>query len=168
MRMGSIIPSSSKIGLQFAKSINLNKDGYIVEIGSGTGTVTEALIKAGIPEERIICFEIEKDFCDLLRKKFPKSSVYHANILEINDYLGADAQVNSLVSTLPLVSLGKKQTKEIIAVFKKFIDNGSDYLQMSYSPFFMRKAKKYGLNSKRCGYIFNNFPPAYLYICTNN
>ncbi|QEK37946.1 hypothetical protein FZC35_00935 [Candidatus Cytomitobacter indipagum] len=166
-RMGSIIPSSSGIGFHFAKNIDLNKPGPIIEVGSGTGTVTEALIKSGVPEDRIICFEIEKDFCDILKKKFPKASVYNADILEIENFVDSKTQINSFISTLPFVSLGKQKTDEIMRLFKKFVDEGSDYLQMSYSPFFNSKAKKHGISSRRCSYVLRNFPPAYLYLCNN-
>ncbi|QEK38571.1 class I SAM-dependent methyltransferase [Candidatus Cytomitobacter primus] len=168
-RMGSIIPSTSSVGKCFAKNINLNKDGFIIEVGSGTGTVTESLIKHGVPEEKIICFEIDNEFCSVLAKKFPKAKVLNRDILHIDDILvelGIDT-INSFVSTLPLISLGAEKSTQIMKLFARFVDSGVDYLQMSYSPFFKKKSKKYGLNANKCGYILNNFPPAYLYLCNN-
>ena len=43
----------------------------IVELGPGTGPITEALIKRGIDPSRLVLVEFDGAFCRLLRKRFP-------------------------------------------------------------------------------------------------
>ncbi len=162
-RMGSIIPSSLSVGNCFANKIDKDKEGYIIEAGAGTGTITKSLIENGIDENRIISFEIDADFCDLLGKKFSNIRVVNDDILNLKSIIKLE-EVNCIVSTLPLLSLGKK-SKEILNLFAEFVENGSDYFQLSYSPFLGMKSKKFGVNLRKSAYVLKNFPPAYIYQC---
>ena len=61
-------------------------------LGPGTGVVTQALIDAGIPPERIVSVEYDKGFCRLLRKRFPKVNVIHGDALDLDKALGEFAR----------------------------------------------------------------------------
>ncbi|USO00704.1 MAG: methyltransferase domain-containing protein [Alphaproteobacteria bacterium] len=163
LSIGSVVPSSKHVGMAFAKNIDLSKDGVILEIGAGTGTITKSLIDCGIPRNRIVCLEIEEAFCDLLRKRFNGVEVICSDILNLRELVHKIGKINCFVSTLPFISLGKDQTDKILNILKPFVDSGTTYLQMSYSPFFVGKSRKRGLQTKRCGYVWKNFPPAYIY-----
>ena len=54
-----------------AAQVDPREPGPIVEIGPGTGPVTEALIARGVPQERLVLVEFNPDFIELLRKRFP-------------------------------------------------------------------------------------------------
>ncbi len=164
-RMGSVVASSSSVGNNFAKQIDLSKPGYIVEVGAGTGTVTQALIDSGIPANRIICFEIESDFCDLLKEKFKGIQVENDDIVNLKKIVSID-QINCIVSTLPFLSLQKSKARQIMDLFADLVKDDIQYLQMAYSPFFHIQLRKSGLQAKKCAYVLKNFPPAYIYNCT--
>ncbi len=44
--------------------------GLIVELGPGTGPVTQALIETGVAPERLVLVEYDAGFCRLLRQRF--------------------------------------------------------------------------------------------------
>ena len=47
-------------------------DGPIIELGPGTGPVTQALLARGVAPERLVLVEFEPSFCHLLAHKFPR------------------------------------------------------------------------------------------------
>ena len=49
--------------------------GPVIELGPGTGPVTEALIQRGIPQDRLILIEFDPDFCRLLSRRYPRATI---------------------------------------------------------------------------------------------
>ncbi len=56
-----------------ASYVDPRREGPVVELGPGTGPVTEALIRRGIAASRLILVEFNPDFCRLLTRRFPGS-----------------------------------------------------------------------------------------------
>jgi phosphatidylethanolamine/phosphatidyl-N-methylethanolamine N-methyltransferase len=75
LQMGSIIPSSPRLGEIIARNIEKQSNSLILELGAGTGAITKSLIKAGISPGRIAVVEIVPEMADHLRTKFPKTTV---------------------------------------------------------------------------------------------
>ena len=47
-------------------------DGPVIELGPGTGPVTEALVEHGVHPSRLVLVEFNPTFCQLLRQRFPR------------------------------------------------------------------------------------------------
>ena len=45
--------------------------GPVLELGPGTGVITEALLERGIAPERLTAIEYDADFAALVRRAFP-------------------------------------------------------------------------------------------------
>jgi len=73
--------------------------GPVLELGAGTGPVTEALIEMGCPVDRIIAVERDAELCLYLRRCFPRLNVLQGNALEIGEML-ASARVPSVAAVL--------------------------------------------------------------------
>jgi phosphatidylethanolamine/phosphatidyl-N-methylethanolamine N-methyltransferase len=61
--------------------------GPILELGAGTGPVTEALIEAGCPVDQIIVVERDGGLCRTLGRRFRGLQVLHGDALEIGEIL---------------------------------------------------------------------------------
>ena len=70
---GAITPSSPALARAMAAAVDPERPGPVVELGPGTGPVTEALLERGIAEDRLILVEFDADFCTLLRARFPRA-----------------------------------------------------------------------------------------------
>ena len=60
MKIGTVAPSSPELASAMARQIPpgvAQGDGYVVELGGGTGPVTRAILKAGVPPDRLIVLE---------------------------------------------------------------------------------------------------------------
>src|ERR1700732_4191591 len=73
LQMGSVTPSGRVLSRAIANFVDPQSHGPVIEIGPGTGPVTQALIERGIAEERLVLVEYSVEFCDLLRRRFPKA-----------------------------------------------------------------------------------------------
>src|SRR3990167_4610617 len=70
-QVGAIWPSSTWLAETIAKQVVADKNHYIVELGAGTGVITDALLKKGIPADKLIAIEYEPHFVKMLKEKFP-------------------------------------------------------------------------------------------------
>ena len=49
--------------------------GPIIELGPGTGPVTDALIQKGVDPSRLVLVEFDTHFCRLLQARYPQATV---------------------------------------------------------------------------------------------
>ena len=76
----------------------------MIEIGPGTGPVTEALIERGVDEARLILVEYSPEFCTLLRERFPRATVVEGDAYALSTTLAGHLTEKAIavVSSLPL------------------------------------------------------------------
>jgi phosphatidylethanolamine/phosphatidyl-N-methylethanolamine N-methyltransferase len=81
LKVGAVSPSGKALAQAIAAEIDPEIPGPIVELGPGTGPVTEALIERGIAPERLVLVEYDPDFCKLLRRRFPRQRSFRATLI---------------------------------------------------------------------------------------
>ena len=64
-QLGAILPTSSSASRLMAKAISSSEMNLVLELGAGTGTVTQALIRKGVLEENLVLVEINREFCNM-------------------------------------------------------------------------------------------------------
>src|SRR5690606_21328462 len=77
--------------------------GQVVEFGPGTGRFTEAILARGVPPEKLTLFELDEEFADYLRQKFPGVTVHQAPAQEAPALVAGKA--GAVISGLPLLSM---------------------------------------------------------------
>src|SRR5262245_64391930 len=63
LSMGAVTPSGKALARTMADYVDPNSDGPIIELGPGTGPVTEALVARGIDPERMVLVEFDPTIC---------------------------------------------------------------------------------------------------------
>jgi len=101
-------PSGRALSRAVAAAVDPATPGAIVELGPGTGAVTEALVERGIEPERLILIEFLPEFCELLRRRYPGARVILGDGFDAHSILHhlSIAPLAAVVSCLPLY--GKK------------------------------------------------------------
>src|SRR5258705_5619804 len=66
LTVGAVAPSGKALARVMANYVDPAIPGPIVELGPGTGPVTEALIERGIDPARLTLVEYDPEFCELL------------------------------------------------------------------------------------------------------
>lgn len=161
-QLGAVAPSSRHLGALLAKHAAVDNESPIVELGGGSGSLTRALIKAGIDPARIYVIELDPELANYLKGAMPDVNVIQGNATDLEHILPSHiiGKVHRIVSGIPMINVPQLIQKQILeSCFKIMVSEGA-FLQYTYSPRSSIDVKIYQLNKKRLGTVFLNFPPA--------
>ena len=131
--MGAAFPSSRKLAYNMARQVPLSGAGIIVELGAGTGVVTEALLERGIAPGRLIVVERAAALAAYLRRRFPQVTVIQGDARHLGRLLGKhNPEVTAVVSSLPLRSLPDGVVRTIMAELNAVLKHGGRLIQFTY------------------------------------
>ncbi len=161
-QLGAVAPSSQRLGALLAVHANMDDHSPIVELGGGSGSLTRALVKAGIAPSRIYVIELDPALASYLKGALPQVNVIHGNAAELGQILPPHVigQVHRVVSGLPMINMPENVRRQILNSCFEIMAPGGAYLQYTYSPRSSINAKAYKLKKKRLGTVFLNIPPA--------
>jgi phosphatidylethanolamine/phosphatidyl-N-methylethanolamine N-methyltransferase len=163
-KVGSILPSSRSLADLMAKivAVSHGKDAIIVELGAGTGVLTDGLIKSGIDPTKLCIVELDVKLCEMLHKKYPHSLVLQGDAKQLDQLLPKDklGKVDAIISGLPVLNFSMKAKRNIIEASFKVLKPGGDFYQFTYGPRSPWPAEKLGLSAVRAGSTIRNLPPA--------
>jgi phosphatidylethanolamine/phosphatidyl-N-methylethanolamine N-methyltransferase len=161
LQMGSIIPSSPKLGALIAKQIDKRSSSLILELGAGTGAITKSLISAGISPGRIVVVEIVPEMADHLRAKFSQTSVLQADAfnLPIQSLKDTGTEIGTVICGIPLVLLNEAKQRQFIQQVEA-VAPGRGFLLYTYCVTSPLPHRTLGLDAQRLDWTPLNFPPA--------
>ena len=166
LKMGAVSPTSRALARLMVEHANVDPKGFVLELGPGTGVVTEALIEAGIPARRIVSIEYDRDFCGLLKKRFPRVNIIHGDALNLDATLGQfrDIRFSAGISGIPLLTLPKsKRVPYLESILDRLVPGGI-VTQLSYSFLPPQDAVPGRLTVDKSKWVTANFPPGRAWI----
>lgn len=160
--MGAACPSAPALASRMAARVPLDREGLVIELGGGTGAVTAALLKRGIPAWKLVVIERSPTLVHHLRQRFPQLRIIQGDAAQLEHLLGADRGrgVSSIVSSLPLRSLHPTVTRAISHQFETLLEPGGLLVQYTYDlrGTQSRLLPRFRLLSSRI--VWGNLPPA--------
>jgi phosphatidylethanolamine/phosphatidyl-N-methylethanolamine N-methyltransferase len=163
--MGSIIPSSKYLARALAEEVTWQPGQHIVELGGGTGAITQGLIDRGIPRENLVVVELEPALYEHLRRRLPGAMVIHGDATKLDEILEAQGikDVGAVISGLPMVGMPFEFQRAIIDQAFRVQKPGSHMLQYSYSPVAPVPEKRLGIDARIVRWVPLNVPPAFVW-----
>lgn len=162
-QISAIAPSSRTLAR--AMTLGLGpKSGMVVEFGPGTGRFTEAILARGVPPQNVTLFELDEEFVDYLRKKFPGVTVHHLPAQEAARLVPEG--VNTVISGLPLLSMPSEVREGIVNAAFAILAPRGHYVQFTYGPRPPLPAETIaalGLKVNKGHKVWANLPPATVY-----
>jgi phosphatidylethanolamine/phosphatidyl-N-methylethanolamine N-methyltransferase len=142
--IGAVIPSSRGVGDAMARALPPERTGWLLELGGGTGSVTESLLAAGWPAERLVSVEREADLAAMLARRCPGVLVSTADARSIDALLdGLEiAALAGVVSSLPIKWFALADQRAILAPCLDRLAAAAPFLQLTNafaSPLPMRR-----------------------------
>ena len=158
--VGAIWPSSHRLAHSMAQHIPIRGDGLVVEIGAGTGVVTQALLEKGISPDRLRVVERSPSFVHHLRKRFPAVPVLQGDATALDSLLPEGVPVDAVVSSLPLRSLAPADVTAILDQWCNLVRPGGVLVQFTYA--LRGEPPAFADCFVQCGrqFVWGNLPPA--------
>jgi phosphatidylethanolamine/phosphatidyl-N-methylethanolamine N-methyltransferase len=161
LQMGSIVPSSEALCERVARQIRRAPDEGVVELGGGTGVISRALIRAGVPAERLFVVEIVPDMAAHLRATLPGVHVIEGDARRLATLVPRHwhGRIGSVVCGIPLVLLPLAEQRRFIDAIEE-VAPGRGFLLYSYCVTSPLSCRKLALAARREAWTPLNFPPA--------
>ena len=166
---GAVSPSGRFLARTMARAIDPKSKGPIVELGPGTGPVTEALIDRGVAPSRLVLVEFEPHFCRLLARRYPGVRVVQGDAYRLADTLRdeLDEPAAAIVSSLPLRNRPERDRLMLLNDAFALLRPGAPFVQFTYgiaSP--MPRHHGYGpqFHAAVSGPVWLNLPPARVWV----
>ena len=163
---GAVMPSGKVLARTMARYVDPHLNGPVIELGPGTGPVTEALVRRGIDPKRLILVEFNPDFCRLLRKRYPAATVVQGDAYRLRRLLGALLRepAAAVVSSLPLVTKPLRTRLRLIADDMSLLAPGSPFVQFTYAMVPPIPKALSGIKAEASELIWMNMPPARVWV----
>ncbi|MDS4041550.1 MAG: methyltransferase domain-containing protein [Candidatus Competibacter sp.] len=160
--MGAAFPSTPALACHMASQVPLDRDGWVVELGGGTGAVTTALLERGVPPWKLVVVERSPTLANHLRQRFPQLRIVQGDAAQLAHLLGHDRSrgVGSIVSSLPLRSLHPATTRAIAHQFETLLPSGGLLIQFTYDPRGTRTRLLPRFRRLSSRLVWGNLPPA--------
>ncbi|WP_269498307.1 class I SAM-dependent methyltransferase [Castellaniella sp. S9] len=129
--VGAVCSSSRWLAREIARHVPAG-GGLVVELGAGTGIVTQALLERGISPGRLIAIERSEAFVAHLRRRFPGITVICGDAAQLDGLIPEGLRIDALVSSLPLRSLPLPERRRILDQWDRALDADSMLIQFTY------------------------------------
>jgi phosphatidylethanolamine/phosphatidyl-N-methylethanolamine N-methyltransferase len=166
LHMGAVMPSSKLLARTMAQYVDVDSKGPVIELGPGTGAITNALLEHGVDQKRLVLVEYNPGFCALLRDRYPQAKVVQGDAYALRDSLGdlLDAPASAVVSGLPLVTKPMLTRLKLIRDAFLALAPGAPFVQFTYSVAPPIPKSLPGVSTEASERIWMNLPPARVWV----
>jgi phosphatidylethanolamine/phosphatidyl-N-methylethanolamine N-methyltransferase len=166
LSIGAVTPSSRVLARAMAAYVDPDAKGPVIELGPGTGPVTEALVAHGIDPARLILLEFDPTFCRLLRERYPAATVVQGDAYSLKRVLGGHLAepAAAVVSGLPLFTKPVKTRLKLVYEAFALMMPGAPFVQFTYATVGPIPKALDRVRSEASERIWMNIPPARIWV----
>jgi len=166
LSIGAVTPSGKILARAMARYVDPNSNGPVVELGPGTGPVTEALVEAGVDPSRLVLVEFNPTFCRILRSRYPDATLVQGDAYSMRRLLQTLLlqPAAAVVSGLPLVTKPIKMRLRLIRDAFDLMLPGAPFVQFTYSVAAPLPKRLGGFSVEASERIWMNLPPARVWV----
>lgn len=166
LKTGAVTPSGPVLSRRIAEFAEVDRPGDVLELGPGTGVVTQALIERGVDPARLIAVEYNPDFCELLEKRYSDLAVVQGDAYDLRQTLAhiGPGSLASIVSSLPLFTRPPAERRAFLLDALELLQPGAPFVQFSYALVPPVPVEKGLFSVSVSDWILMNLPPARVWI----
>ncbi len=166
LAVGAVTPSSRALARTMAAYVDPSVPGAVVELGPGTGPITEALITQGIDPLRLVLVEFDATFCRLLRARYPAATVVQGDAYGLKRLLAGMLQepAAAVVSGLPLFTKPLKMRLRLLFEAFALMSPGAPFIQFTYNAVPPMPARLDRVRAQASERVWMNIPPARVWV----
>ncbi len=162
---GAVAFSSKALVNKMLSYTDIEHAGLILELGGGDGSITLGIAERLASDGQLLVFEINRSFCDSMRKQFPQPNIRIVcdSAENMDRYLGG-RKADCIFSSLPFVILPREVTDGILAKSRDSLAPKGKMVIMTYS-FHLKKLFRRFFSHLEVKFTFRNLPPAFVMVC---
>ena len=169
-KIASVWPSSPQLSRATIREIDWDLVKVVVELGAGTGPITDQIIRRLKPHTRLIAIERDPDFARILQRRFS----HHKNVeIVLADVRDLDAvlktrgitHVDAFVSGLPTPSLPRPVRNRMLASVRRHLVDGGVFSNITEVPFWYWAYYRKIFKDVSFELVVRNMPPGGVYHC---
>ena len=164
--IGAICSSSQKLADRMAACVDGDEDKWVIELGGGTGAITQALLRRGIPANRLIVIEKSARLASHLSRRFPDVRIVQSDAADSTQVITKGMQVRAIVSGLPLRSLAAQAVDDITRAWAEILEEEGRVIQFTYAHYGESPWLRAGLIKAASKTVWANIPPARVEVFT--
>ena len=173
-RTAAVLPSSNGLCEYMTDLAGLNDVSTVIELGSGTGVITEKIMRKKAESTTFFALEINPAFVEATKNKCPDAIVYQSSAENVMKHLEmhGESGCDRIISSLPWSTFKGETQQLILDSIYDVLKPGGIFLTYAYvlgvvAPAAWRfKKKLYAKFDKveTSRIVWNNIPPAFIYI----
>jgi phosphatidylethanolamine/phosphatidyl-N-methylethanolamine N-methyltransferase len=171
LQMASVLPSGQPLARMMISAMP-DQSECVIELGGGTGVITEALLDHGVSPAQLLVLEMNETMHGILRDRFPHAHVLCADARHVNELAQrtgvlAPAGADAILSSLGLLTMPPSLQRDILDAAFAVLRPGGVFVQYTYgwrSPLDEQVRKDLRLRCERVGMVWRNLPPAHVYV----
>jgi phosphatidylethanolamine/phosphatidyl-N-methylethanolamine N-methyltransferase len=163
---GAVMPSGRALARTMANYVDPNSTGPVIELGPGTGPVTEALVARGVDPARLVLVEFNPTFCALLRTRYPEATIVQGDAYRLRSLLGPLVRdpAAAMVSGLPLMTKPMRTRLRLFADAMHFLAKSAPFIQFTYAVVPPIPRAFDAVSAEGSDVIWLNLPPARVWV----
>ena len=165
LSVGAVMPSSRRLAELMVAGAGPGS--RVIELGAGTGAVTQAILNCGVASCDLVVIEQSTAFAGMLRERFPEVTVVTGDALALNRNLDSRAgPADFVVSGLPLLLFSPGQKLRLLTHVFAALGSDGAFHQFTYGgrcPVERPVLRRLGLEASLTAFTPFNVPPAFVY-----
>ena len=164
LRIDAANPSGARLADAVARCIDLARPGPVLELGAGTGSLTQGLVRAGCSPERIIALEREPALVAVLRREFPTMTVIAGDAKRIGEYLAGNVErLAGVVSSLPIKWFPVAAQYSVVRPCLDLLGPGGRFVQLTNAFSSPLPVDRLGIAGQEVGRVWLNLLPTQIW-----
>lgn len=150
------------------ENVDFDRPGTIIELGAGTGPVTEQIVDQLRPHHRFVAVENDPDFCEVLRRRFPDVSLLQADATQLEEPLARMGiqKVDYVLSGLPTPALPRRSLLKLMHWLHSVLSPDGVFVQITVAPVMYRGFYRRLFDEVDYRMVWLNLPPGGVYRCS--
>jgi phosphatidylethanolamine/phosphatidyl-N-methylethanolamine N-methyltransferase len=166
LSIGAVTPSGRVLARTMARYVEPELPGPVVELGPGTGPVTEALVEHGVDPARLVLVEYDRTFCRLLRERYPAATVVQGDAYSLKRLVAdvLEQPAAAIVSGLPLFNKPLRMRLRLLFEAFAMMSPGAPFVQFTYNAVAPIPKRLDRVTAEASERIWMNIPPARVWV----
>jgi phospholipid N-methyltransferase len=158
--VGAFLPTSLATARIMASPIP--KGGTVLELGAGTGSITQGILERIGDPARLTSIEIDAELANEFKKNFP---LVNLTVTDAENILKRVASYDAIVSGVPFTVMSPAKRARMFDLITKRMKPDGVFIAIQYSLSSLHELKEY-FDRVRIRFSPLNVPPAVVYVCT--